>query len=357
MGYRQGFGHAIGFDVAFFVLVRIELADAYNAWPIWIIWIDVRRFSSRESGSPSPSESSAVAHVNCKQGVAKGGGYRHQYRFDLSDDDLEKQMKGYGLYHRLTNGEDLPSFIETVLDNNGAMVSTVEKLRAGIPVGGMSPVADMDTGGASYFFARIKKLPTAGRSSDVGLYFKKRMLRRMDAISYDHDAFGRVRDEYVSNHRGSTPAEWKQFARRGGNETIFKYSVALLDNIDVIVVGSDREKSSCPAIPMPARKPIGSSTAWWKTTSGLCPRIFWSTTKILCPNIGECVALSLKPAILHQARHAQMQSSHRPKITTVFYQTKTIIFPSGENSEYNILNHPTPPVLWRSNPLLRMVFG
>jgi hypothetical protein len=181
-------------------------------------------------------------HQLAFKGVAKGGGYRHQYRFDLSDDDLEKQMKGYGLYHRLTNGEDLPSFIETVLDNNGAMVSTVEKLRAGIPVGGMSPVADMDTGGASYFFARIKKLPTAGRSSDVGLYFKKRMLRRMDAISYDHDAFGRVRDEYVSNHRGSTPTEWKQFARRGGNETIFKYSVTLLDNIDVIVVGSDREK-------------------------------------------------------------------------------------------------------------------
>jgi nitrogen regulatory protein PII-like uncharacterized protein len=51
-----------------------------------------------------------------------------------------------------------------------------------------------------------------------------------------------VRDEYVSNHRGSTPEEWKQFARRGSNETIFKYSVTLLDNIDVIVVGSEREK-------------------------------------------------------------------------------------------------------------------
>jgi len=115
-------------------------------------------------------------------------------------------MKGYGLYHRLTNGEDLPSFIETVLENNGAMVSTVEKLRAGIPVGGMSPAADMDTGGATYVFTRIRKLPTAGGSRDTGLYFKKRLLRRMDAISYDHDAFGRVRDDYVSHHRGSTPA-------------------------------------------------------------------------------------------------------------------------------------------------------
>jgi len=80
-------------------------------------------------------------------------------------------MKGYGLYQRLTNGEDLQSFIDTVLENNGAMVITVEKLRAGIPVGGMSPEADMDAGGATYFFTRIKKLPTTGR------------LPRLDCIS------------------------------------------------------------------------------------------------------------------------------------------------------------------------------
>jgi len=46
-----------------------------------------------------------------------------------------------------------------------------------------------------------------------------------------------VRDDYVSNHRGSTSVEWKKFASRSSNETSFKYSVTLLDNIDVIVVG------------------------------------------------------------------------------------------------------------------------
>ena len=169
-------------------------------------------------------------------------GYRHQYRFDISDEDMEKRMKGYGLYHRLTNGEDITSFVDMVLGNNGAMVSTVEKLRAGIPVGGMSPEEDMNTGGAGYFFTRIRKLPGPGGSSEAGFFFKKRMLRRMDAISYDHDAFGKVRDDYVPTHRGSTPEEWKQFAHKGGNETIFKYSVTLLDNIDVIVAGSERER-------------------------------------------------------------------------------------------------------------------
>jgi len=170
------------------------------------------------------------------------GGYRHQFRFDLSDEDLEREMKGHALFHNLTDGARMDSFIDTVLENNGAMVSTIEKMHIGVPTGGMSPEADMDPGGASYFFTRIKKLPARGKPTSKGLYFKKRLLRRMDAVSYDHDAFGRVTDDYVRNRRGSAPADWKQFAGRSGNETIFKYSVTLLDNIETIVTGSQAER-------------------------------------------------------------------------------------------------------------------
>ena len=58
---------------------------------------------------------------------SKQAGYRHQYRFDISDADIEKQMKGYGLHHRLTNGEDVASFIDTALGNNGAMVDVYKR--------------------------------------------------------------------------------------------------------------------------------------------------------------------------------------------------------------------------------------
>ena len=102
------------------------------------------------------------AHQSAFKIPGKTAGYRRQYRFDLSDQDLEKQMKGYGLYHSVTGDQDLPSLIDTVLTNNGAMVSTIEKMRIGIPVRGMSPVEDMDTGGSSYVFTRIRKLPNAG---------------------------------------------------------------------------------------------------------------------------------------------------------------------------------------------------
>lgn len=168
------------------------------------------------------------------------GGYRHQFRFDITDDDLEKQMKGYSLVHDLTNGESMSGFIDLIMENNGAMVSTVEKMRMGVAPGGMSPVADMQTGGASYFFTRIKKQPASDASP--ALYFKKQMLRRMDAISYDHDAYGKVIDDYVQRNRGASIDDWKRFSQRHGNETIFKYSVTLLDNIEFIVARSDNER-------------------------------------------------------------------------------------------------------------------
>ena len=170
-------------------------------------------------------------------------GYRHQYRFDLSDEQMEKDMKGYALYHKLTNGEDLTAFVDRVLENNGAMVSTVEKLRMGLEPGGMSPERDMETGGASYVFTRLKKSPLANTRAAEGLYFKKRLLRRMDAISYNHDAFGRVTDTYVRDKRGSTPEQWREYSRNTSNETIFKNSVTLLDNLEALVVGSEREKT------------------------------------------------------------------------------------------------------------------
>ena len=168
------------------------------------------------------------------------GGYRHQFRFDITEEDLEKQMKGYSLVHDLTNGESMSGFIDLIMENNGAMVSTVEKMRMGVAPGGMSPVADMQTGGASYFFTRIKKQPASDASP--ALYFKKQMLRRMDAISYDHDAYGKVIDDYVQRNRGASIDDWKRFSQRHGNETIFKYSVTLLDNIEFIVARSDNER-------------------------------------------------------------------------------------------------------------------
>ena len=209
----------------------------------------LRGFWEKKLGVPDLTKTSGYDPVGEHQlqwnDPRKHAGYRHQMRFDISDDDLEREMAGYGLYHRLTDDQNLPKFVDEVLGSNSAMASTVEKMRVGIKPGGMSPQEDMNTGGASYFFTRIRKLPgQRGGSRTPGLYFKKRMLRRMDAITYSGDKYGRVTADTVRKNRRSNIEDWKKIASRGGNdETIFKYSVTLFDNIEVVAVSNPSERT------------------------------------------------------------------------------------------------------------------
>jgi len=174
----------------------------------------------------------------------KDAGYRHQLRFDISDDQVKRELGDYGLYHRLTNGSDVASVLDEILDHNGALISTVEKMRVGIPVGGMSPSSDMGTGGASYFFTRIRKLPGLGyERGDTGFYFKPHLLRRMDAITYEGDKYGRVTGNHVRQHRKVKITDYKSIAsRKSSDETIFKNEVTLLDNLQMVTVRSETTK-------------------------------------------------------------------------------------------------------------------
>lgn len=179
-----------------------------------------------------------------KKVFTKTAGYKNTYRFDVGKSELERELKGYGLYHKMTNGRDLIKTIDNILLNNGAFVSTVEKIRLGLPVGGMSPLDDMGSGGASYFFTRLRKLPGRNESGEVGLYFKKNMVRRLDAITYDSDKYGKVTGNTVKQNRYSTISTYKNIANRyRSDETIFKNNVTLLDNIDFINVYSRENKN------------------------------------------------------------------------------------------------------------------
>ncbi|MDP8237868.1 MAG: hypothetical protein P9X24_02150 [Candidatus Hatepunaea meridiana] len=174
----------------------------------------------------------------------KEAGYRHQLRFDISDEQVKRELGDYGLYHRLTNGSDIATVLDQILDHNGALISTVEKMRVGIPVGGMSPSSDMGTGGASYFFTRIRKLPGVDyKRGETGFYFKPHLLRRMDAITYESDKFGRVTGNHVRQHRKVDISDYKSIAsRKSSNETIFKNEVTLLDNLQLVTVSNETAK-------------------------------------------------------------------------------------------------------------------
>jgi len=209
----------------------------------------LRQFWNAELGvddvSKLPHYDPFGSFQHATRGKIKEAGRRVQMRFDITDADLDRELGGYSLKHRLTNDGDVAEFLNMALDNNGAMVSTVEKMRLGITPGGMSPVADMESGGATYFFTRIRKTPTAARTGEPGLYFKRKLLRRMDSITYDHDKYGRCTGDEVRKHRKSFIQDWKRIvSRNSSDETIFKYTVTLLDNLECIVAKSSSERSA-----------------------------------------------------------------------------------------------------------------
>ena len=176
---------------------------------------------------------------------ADGRGWRTWARFDLTRDQVEEAMQGYRLTHALSG--KAAEVLRSILAGGGQVTSTVERLRQGIPIAsGMSPYTDMETGGAAYFFTRIKPLDRAQES--LGLVFKQGLLSRMDAFSFAYDRFGDVRPPTLNAKgedprqlRATTVADWVKHASNPGNEVLFKHGLSLLDDIDTInVLGSQR---------------------------------------------------------------------------------------------------------------------
>ena len=174
---------------------------------------------------------------------AFGHGYLKTFRPDIPPEEFAAFARDHVLFHQITSG-DLVTIMDAVINSGGKMIPTTEKIRKGIIPRGMSPEADMTSGGADYFFTRIKRidpkqLPNYGQA----IYWKSDLLKRLDAISYDHDAYGRTTEDYVIRNRKTGIAEWKAAAGKGGNETIFKNGLSVFDGLQAIVVNSKAEKA------------------------------------------------------------------------------------------------------------------
>lgn len=181
-------------------------------------------------------------HDRAYDGSEATAGMVQQYRFDMTPERVKEEMDGYSVYHGLTNGGGYAQFFRDVLPNSGALVATTEKARVGVPVQGLSPAADLNTGGANYVFTRIWPQPKRLGRDPAGLYFKTDVLRRLDAVSYDHDAYGDMRGNYTDK-RKSDPEGWKKACHTNRmNETDFKYSLTLVDNLEWVVVSSETER-------------------------------------------------------------------------------------------------------------------
>jgi hypothetical protein len=174
------------------------------------------------------------------RGEMEQAGSRRLLRFDM---DIKKEMgPQLTIYHATRyGGKDTVSFLEAALPTNRALISTIEKARIGVPIsrasGGASAVEDQRTGGASYAFTRLRN-----HTNDSGLYFKPHVLKRMDAISYGSDMYGRVHGTNPSRQRAGSIQEWRDNSNKYSNETIFKDSLSILHDLDFIKAASPDER-------------------------------------------------------------------------------------------------------------------
>ena len=160
-------------------------------------------------------------------------------RPDLNGPAWQQFQKDYVLHHNLYGGVNVEA-IKNIVEGGGHMAPTMDKLRRGIIPRGMSPGADIESGGAQYFFTRLRK--SRRSKSNAGLVWRGQQAGRLDAISYDGDKFGKTNSEqYVLSNRKTTIEGMESAAEYGSNETIFKDSLSIFD--DLLYIVAEGEKS------------------------------------------------------------------------------------------------------------------
>jgi SPP1 gp7 family putative phage head morphogenesis protein len=183
---------------------------------------------------------------------AWGDGWKVWERFDLPAERIRAELPGWGLTHQVSGS--LPEFVSSILDGGGQITPTMERMRIGVPISaGWSPVRDQQTGGANYFFTRIA--PPQQVSKHVGLVFKIDRLARMDAFSFIDDVYGdlrppdeneKIRKIHKSNDphkaRGRTIEDYKKYGTHAYNETDFKNTLSMMDDIEFIRASSPAER-------------------------------------------------------------------------------------------------------------------
>lgn len=175
---------------------------------------------------------------------AFGHGRAYQLRPDLTPDDLDKLNRTHVVFHNPQGlGTDAGSGVfdrlKMVIDGGGMFASLTDRVRRGVALSGSSVSSDLASGGGDYHFTRIRE---RGGQSGAGVYWKASVLRRMDAITYDSDQFGRTTAGHVeANRQGQTIEDFRVAARSSGNETIFKGGLSIFDDLDRIVLASEAE--------------------------------------------------------------------------------------------------------------------
>ena len=165
-----------------------------------------------------------------------GDGRTMFMRPDLFGEEWDGFAGKYRLMHDVGN-KDLEKVVDAVLDAGGKLLSTTERVRRGINVSGMSSKMDLETGGGSYVFTRIKQVKATERRP--GFVFGVEHLKRLDGVSYGGDMYGRVdNSEFIIKNRISGVEGWAGMASNPQNESFFKNELSIF-SVESINVSSE----------------------------------------------------------------------------------------------------------------------
>jgi SPP1 gp7 family putative phage head morphogenesis protein len=175
---------------------------------------------------------------------AFGHGRAYQLRPDLDAQQLAALNRTHVVYHNPQGlgadaGARVFERLKMVIEGGGTFASLTDRVRRGVPLSGSSVSSDLASGGGDYHFTRIK---ARAQQTGTGVYWRTSVLRRMDAISYASDEFGRTTPGFIEQtRRGQSIEDFRLLSQGGSNETIFKGGLSIFDDVDRIVLSSAAE--------------------------------------------------------------------------------------------------------------------
>jgi SPP1 gp7 family putative phage head morphogenesis protein len=165
-------------------------------------------------------------------------------RPDLDDADVQAFASSHVVYHNTSSlgvgGSPQWERLRSIIEGGGQIGSQIDRMRRGVASFGSSVTSDHTSGGANYIFTRLRT--RASGMKKAGVYWNpERLLRRSDAFTYTGDRFGTVDRAMQVKDRQIDPAGWRKAAASASNETNFRDSISVFDDVERIVLASRAE--------------------------------------------------------------------------------------------------------------------
>ncbi len=165
-------------------------------------------------------------------------------RPDLDDAEVADFARTHVVYHNTSSlgvgGSPQWERLRSIIEGGGQIGSQIDRMRRGVASFGSSVSSDHTSGGANYIFTRLRT--RASGMNKAGIYWNpERLLRRSDAFTYTGDRFGTVERSMQVKDRQIDPAGWRKAAASPSNETNFRDSLSVFDDVERIVLASRAE--------------------------------------------------------------------------------------------------------------------